>query len=93
MAHVSYPKDELAAPPAARMDPKSFEIARLWIANDGHHVALRPDVWDDPAAWGLLLADLARHVANAYEQSGGHEAGAALERVLVGFRAEFESPP
>lgn len=49
-------------------------------------------VWDDPAAWGVLLADMARHVATAYHQSGGHDAGDALERVLVGFASEFGSP-
>lgn len=89
---MSYPKDELAAPPAARADPRSFEVARLWIADDRPHVALRTDVWDDPAAWGLLLADLARHVARAYHQASGHEPEAVLERVPAGFRAELESP-
>lgn len=78
-------------PPAARTDVQSFEVARLWIADGGPRVALRADVWDDPAAWGLLLADMARHIAIAYQQSGGHDVADALERVLVGFRTEFES--
>ncbi len=90
---MSYPKDEIAAPPSARTDAKSFELARLWIADGSPRVALRVDLWDDPAAWGLLLADVARHIAVAYSQSAGHDAGDTLERVLIGFRAEFESPP
>lgn len=90
---MSYPKDEIAAPPSVRDDDKSFELARLWIADGSPRVALRVGVWDDPAAWGVLLADVARHIAVAYSQSGGHDAADALERVLIGFRAEFESTP
>ncbi|MEP7064665.1 MAG: DUF5076 domain-containing protein [Gemmatimonadota bacterium] len=89
---MSYPKDEMTPPPAAVHDEKSFEIARLWVANDGQHVALRTDVWPDPAAWGIMLADLARHVAIAYHRRSEHDPGDVLERVLAGFRAELESP-
>jgi hypothetical protein len=89
---MSYPKDELTAPPAASIDAKSFEIARLWVADDAQHVALRTDVWQDPAAWGVVLADLARHVALAYQRKDGHDLEDVLERVLAGFHAELESP-
>jgi hypothetical protein len=89
---MSYPKDEMAPPPAAHEDRRSFEIARLWVANDQHHAVLRTDVWPDPAAWGIVLADLARHVALAYQGKGGHDLEDALERVLAGFHAEIESP-
>ncbi len=87
---MAYPKDEIAAPPSARTDAQSFEVARIWIADNAPRVALRVDVWDDPAAWGVLLADVARHIAIAYSQSADHDAAAALERVLSGFRAEFD---
>jgi hypothetical protein len=89
---MSYPKDELAPPPASTVDAKSFEVARLWVANDAQHVVLRTDVWPDPAAWGIVLADLARHVALAYQQRGGHDLEDVLERVLAGFHTELESP-
>jgi hypothetical protein len=89
---MSYPKDEMTPPPAAIVDAKSFEIARLWVASDAQHVALRTDVWPDPAAWGIVLADLARHVALAYHRTGDHDVEDALERVLAGFHAELESP-
>ena len=89
---MSYPKDELAPPPASTVDAKSFEVARLWVANDAQHVVLRTDVWPDPAAWGIVLADLARHVALAYQQRDGHDLEDVLERVLAGFHTELESP-
>src|SRR5690348_13029254 len=63
--------DQLLIPNAAAKDPESFELLRVWIANKGQHVSLRTGVWRDPSAWGILLADLARHVANSYEQEEG----------------------
>jgi hypothetical protein len=89
---MSYPKDQMEPPPAALDDAMSFEIARLWVASDAQHVSLRTDVWPDPAAWGIVLADLARHVALAYHRKDDHDVEDMLERVLVGFRAELESP-
>jgi hypothetical protein len=88
---MSYPKDELAPPPAAAADAKSFEIARIWVADDAQYVALRLDVWPDPAAWGVVLAELARHAAFAYQRRDGHDFEDALERLLVGFHSEIEA--
>lgn len=89
---MSYPKDELHPPPAAEDDARSFELARLWLANGTPHVALRTGVWPDPAAWGVVLVDMARHVALAYHRSSDVTLGDAFERILVGLRAELESP-
>src|ERR1051325_10216824 len=84
-------RDELIIPEGAKEDPNSFELIRIWIANKGQHVALR-NVWKDPAAWGLMLCDLARHVANAYQQEEGRDPGETLLRIKAGFDAEFVSP-
>lgn len=88
---MAYPKDEMAPPSAVAQDARSFELARLWVANDAQHVVLRTDVWPDPAAWGIVLADLARHVALAYQHRDGHDLEDVLERVLAGFHTELES--
>jgi hypothetical protein len=90
---MSYPKDELVPPPAAADDVMSFEIARVWVANGAQHVRLRSDVWPDPAAWGIVLAELARHVALAYHQREDHAVEDVLGRVLAGFQSELETPP
>ena len=89
---MSYPKDEMKPPPAAAAEAKSFEIARLWVADDAQHVVLRTDVWPDPAVWGIILAELARHVAVAYQRKDGHDLEDVLARVLAGFHTELESP-
>ncbi len=84
--------DELIVPDAARRDSDSFEVLRVWVANQGQHVSLRTGVWSDPAAWGIMLADLARHVANAYEKELGLDQLTTLSRIKAGLDAEFSSP-
>lgn len=85
-------KNQLPIPAATGADPHAREVVRVWIAAGGQHVSLNPHVWDDPAAWGLLLVDLARHVANAYNQSGLMDSAAVLDRIRQGFDAEWASP-
>ncbi len=57
----------LAIPPAAQRDRASFEVMRVWIAEKGQHVSIQSGAWEDPFAWGIVLADLARHIANAHQ--------------------------
>ena len=83
---------ELPVPPVAAADPKAVEIARIWASRGSQHVSLATEIWDDPAAWGLMLVDLARHVANGYEQAQGRDREDVLRRIRAGFDAEWESP-
>lgn len=85
-------RDQLLIPDAARKDPKSFELLRVWVANGGQHVSLSAGAWNDPAAWGIMLADLARHVANSYQQDQGADRLQVLQRIKAGFEAELSSP-
>ena len=83
----------LDPPPAAVRDKASIELLRVWVAEQGQHVSLRSGAWEDPFAWGIVLADLARHIVNA-EALGRKDLDrdAFLERMLEGFHAEIESP-
>ena len=85
-------QNSLAIPDAATKDPKAFELLRVWITNEAQHVSIRSDVWDDPRAWGIMLADLARHVANAYHQNTGADPNAVLHPSRDFFDAEVGSP-
>jgi|SRR5215813_4835819 len=85
-------KNELSIPPAATVVPQSFEILRVWIANKDLHVSLMADIWRDPAAWGIMLADLARHVVNSYGEKSTDERARVLQRIVDGFSAEVHSP-
>jgi hypothetical protein len=83
----------LSIPPVAERDKASFEVLRVWIAEQGQHVSIRSGAWDDPFAWGIVLADLARHIALAHEmQDEKINKEAFLERLLEGFSAEIDSP-
>jgi hypothetical protein len=83
----------LSIPPVAQRDKASFEVMRVWIAEQGQHVSIRSGAWEDPFAWGIVLADLARHIANAHAiQSDRVDKEAFLERLLEGFEAEIDNP-
>jgi hypothetical protein len=83
----------LDLPPAAQRDKAAFEVLRVWIAEQGQHVSIRSGAWEDPFAWGIVLADLARHIANAHAiQSSKVDKEAFLERLLEGFEAEIDNP-
>lgn len=83
----------LEIPAAAKRDKASFEVLRVWIAEQGQHVSIRSGAWEDPFAWGIVLADLARHVALAHKmQKDDTDEEAFLERLLEGFHAEIENP-
>ena len=84
--------DQLQIPDAASKDPKSFELLRLWVANKDQHVSLRTGVWDDPAAWGMMLADMARHIANSYQQDKGLDRSQTLKRIKAALDVELASP-
>jgi hypothetical protein len=83
----------LDPPPAAGRDKASFELLRVWVAEAGQHVSLRSGAWEDPFAWGIVLADLARHIVNAEAMNNANlDREAYLHRLLEGFEAEIESP-
>jgi hypothetical protein len=83
----------LDPPPAASRDKASFELLRVWVAEQGQHVSLRAGAWEDPFAWGIVLADLARHIVHAESlHKPDLDTAAFLERMLEGFQAEIDSP-
>jgi hypothetical protein len=82
---------ELDPPPLAHTSAEATEVLRIWTApGEGPHVTLRTS-WEDPAAWGVMLVDIARHAANAYANEGMSRAE-ALARIKALFDAEWTSP-
>ena len=82
----------LEIPPTVEGDPRATEVARIWAAHGQQHVHLRSGLWADAGNWGIMLVDLARHVANAYEQDGRGDYFEALARIREIFDAEWDSP-
>lgn len=83
---------ELPPPAAAAMDESAVELVRVWAARGAQHISLATETWEDPAAWGVCLVDLARHIARAYQQTQGRDPSETMNRLLAGFRAELERP-
>ena len=82
---------ELAIPVAASKDAASFELLRLWVANQSQQITLRPGVWQDPSAWGVMLADLARSIVQVHLDADEElDAEGFLAGMLEGFDNEIE---
>jgi hypothetical protein len=82
--------DALQIPPSA-LEQGGVEVLRAAIVDGGLHVSLRR-AFDDPEAWGMLIADIARHVARIYAQEGAMSEDDVLERVRAIFEAEMDAP-
>ena len=68
-----------------------MELLRVWAAQGKQHVSLATNLWNEPASWGIMLVDLAKHVASAYEQTTKRDYAVALKRIKEGFDAEWGS--
>ena len=88
MAH----KNELAPPPNAITNAEAKEFLRAWAVNGALHVSLLPEAWGQPAAWGIVLADVVRHVADAYQKSEGRDRNKTAQEIYAMFIAEFRAP-
>jgi hypothetical protein len=83
---------ELPIPAAAVHDGNSFELVRVWAAAGEQHVSIATEIWEDPGAWGILLVDLARHVARAYEQTADADRREVFRRIREAFDVEWTHP-
>ena len=83
-------KNQLAIPPGAAEDPKAFELVRAWVAQGDLHVSLQMGGWDDPTAWGVVLADLVRHVARFYADHKHLNTEQTIARVRGALDAELD---
>lgn len=82
---------ELEPPPIASSNSEAIEVLRVWAAPGSPQQLTLRTCWKDPGAWGLLLADVARHAAQAY-QGEGQSPEQVLERIRELFEAEWSSP-
>ncbi|THB78866.1 MAG: DUF5076 domain-containing protein [Desulfobacteraceae bacterium] len=81
---------ELQVPEGIQDDPDAIEMIRVWIANKDIQVSMLLGLWEDAAnididerdAWGELLADLIRHIANGLTQSHEYNREASEIRIL-----------
>src|SRR4051812_1245332 len=82
--------DALIIPPEA-LEQGGVEVLRAAVVDGGLHVSLRR-AFDDPEAWGMLIADVARHVARIYATEKNMSEDETLARIRGIFEAEMDSP-
>jgi hypothetical protein len=82
--------DALEPPPAAQ-EQGGFEVLRAAIVEGSLHVSLRR-AFDDPQVWGVLLADITRHVGRVYARETAMREEQVVEKVWAMFEAELERP-
>jgi Domain of unknown function (DUF5076) len=83
--------NQIELPPNARDNEDAAEILRAWIVGGGLEVSLWP-AFDEPEVWGVLLVDIARHVARMYADRGDVSEEQALAAVRKMFDAEWNRP-
>jgi len=87
----------LVIPPAAQRDEDAVQMISAWIAEKGLHCALNIGMWEangkpEAAAWGILLADLVRHLANASQEEHGVDVDKTIEKVVKSLHDELNEP-
>jgi hypothetical protein len=82
--------DALAVPPPA-LEHGGYEVLRAAIANDQLHVSLRR-AFEEPEVWGVLLADVIRHIAGIYARETSMREDEVVEKVYAMFEAEMARP-
>src|SRR5437868_6440168 len=85
---------EIPIPPRALEDPDSRELVRAWVANNALHVSLDVGNWgaDEPIGWGVLLSDIARHVADALDEQDVADPVEVLAKIREVFNREIDEP-
>jgi hypothetical protein len=83
---------EIIIPPAATDDPNAVELLRVWVAQRGLHVVITSDAWKDGATWGIMLGDLAIHIANMLHEQSTQSKSDVLDELRDGFLQELANP-
>jgi hypothetical protein len=89
--------NELPIPPAALGNAQSVEMIRVWLAGGKQHCVLNIGFWENRGlnerhGWGILLADMVHHIANAHNEEHGRDRRETIKMVRESLLAELEHP-
>jgi hypothetical protein len=87
---MTAPYDALSIPPTAA-DKGGIEVLRAGVVDGSLNVMLRR-AFNDPRAWGVLLADVARQVARVYAQEKSEDEAQILASIRDALIAEINAP-
>lgn len=90
--------NEMLIPAAALRDSGAVEMLRVWIAERGLHCAIKVGMYQETKnireekAWGTILADVARHLADAMSPQYSANPRVALTGIREAFLNELDNP-
>jgi hypothetical protein len=79
-------------------NPDAVELARAWVAERGLHCSLNIGMYhenrtvEEQRAWGMILADMTRHIANALRDAYGFDAERSIDQIREAFVSELDAP-
>ena len=84
------PKEQ-PLPPDVEGREDAVEVLRAFVVDGGLSIAFMR-AFDDPAMWGMLLVDIARHAARSFEREGVMSTEEAMSAIRDMFEAELNMP-
>jgi len=90
--------NERPIPDAARRDQNSMELLRVWIAEARLHCSMKIGMYHEKMnipeekAWGVILADLTRHVAAALESAYAGNREKSIRAIRECYLEELNRP-
>ena len=73
------------------MSEKRTPLLSIFLEDNGMICLLNTNEFDDPAYWGMVLADIVGHIVNGYEKQGLSRA-VVRSRVIFALSEELEKP-
>jgi hypothetical protein len=91
--------NERPIPDAALDDDNAVEMLRVWIAKKKLHCSMKVGMYKEAGggvseekAWGIVLADTARHIARALESGYSENASEVIRKIRESFEKELNRP-
>ena len=74
-------------------DPKAQDILQVWVLSDGNLGISMRVAFTDVRLWGVMLSDLARHMAAAHARNNpGMAEAQVLDTILDVFQDKIAGP-
>lgn len=84
--------NELPIPDDVPQAKEAAELVRAWVVDGVLQCSVSPLAFDQASTWGILLADVARHVAYALQQAEAARPLDVLDGIRVAFNQELAMP-
>ena len=74
-------------------DTGIFSGDQGWVVNQELQCSLYTGAFEEPATWGVLLADLVRTITSALKENDGKDPQETLDEILTAFQEELANDP